>query len=81
MHEHVLHVLRVWLAVVLRAKTGEAFVTEVCFNGIKAFNQDVYSEIEFFLIYQYRRFDIPLYEKIRVAVGPKIFGNIFKLVN
>ena len=61
MHEHILHVVAIGLAVVFSAQSGQALVAEVGLDWIKAFDQNVQPKVKLLLIDKYRRLDVPLY--------------------
>lgn len=50
-HEHVFHVLRIWLPIVLGAKTSEALIAKISLDGVKPLDQNVQTEIEFLFVY------------------------------
>lgn len=81
MHEHVLHILRIRLPIVLSAESGQSFVAQVRLNRIEALDQNVETQIEFLLVQENRRLDIPLHQQVRMMVGPQILGYPLELVN
>ena len=81
MHEHVFHILRRWLSIVLRAESGQSLVAQVRFNGVEASDENIETQIEFLLVQQNRRFDVSLDQQVRVMIGPQILGYAFELVN